>query len=195
MINDNQPAFNFGLLSGRYNLSRARANSYFTGWVLETTAAVNWGMEGGPLLDSRGRMIGMITLNYSPHRWLGNAIPMENLAPRIEALLKEKAEAAAPRAEEGPQRAGSIGMTVRPEAGGFVADRVDEDGPAWDVGIRPGDPVLGIGANDLTGVEQFERFVSELKAGDIAWLRISLLGREREVRIEVGPSSKKEERK
>ena len=43
-------------------------------WDIFTRAPIPVGMEGAPFLDTAGRMVGLVTLNYSPHRFLGNAI-------------------------------------------------------------------------------------------------------------------------
>ena len=63
IILDDQPSFNVGVVSGVYRLADERANSTYTGPVLETTAAVNVGMEGAPCLNIDGKMVGFVTLN------------------------------------------------------------------------------------------------------------------------------------
>src|SRR5439155_3083170 len=83
IITDDQPSLNVGIISGFYRLTEDRANSTYVGMVLESTAAVNVGMEGAPILDGAGRMVGLVTLNYSPNRFLGDAIPIDELKPVI----------------------------------------------------------------------------------------------------------------
>ncbi|MBI4712609.1 MAG: trypsin-like peptidase domain-containing protein [Planctomycetes bacterium] len=56
-----------------------RLTGRYKGEVIETTAAVNGGIDGGPLINSSGRVIGMLIMNYSHSRWLGLAIPINNI--------------------------------------------------------------------------------------------------------------------
>src|SRR6185295_15617177 len=93
IILDDQPSFNVGVVSAIYRLADERANSTYTGQVIETTAAVNVGMEGAPCLNADGKMVGVVTLNYSPHRFLGTAIPMDEIRTSIERLKKGVSEA------------------------------------------------------------------------------------------------------
>src|SRR5262249_31871897 len=93
IILDDQPSFNVGVISAAYHLGDERANSTYTGPVIETTAAVNVGMEGAPCINADGRMVGFVTLNYSPHRFLGTAIPIDDIKPVVERLRKGTTEA------------------------------------------------------------------------------------------------------
>jgi len=76
-----------GILSGRYVLGETRGEATYKGPVLETDAPLNPGSDGGALLDTSGAVIGVLSLNYSPLRFLGTAVPVR--------LLKEFIEAAA----------------------------------------------------------------------------------------------------
>jgi len=77
-----------GVLSGRYTLSEQLAQlPVYTGRFLETTAANNPGMDGGPLLDGSGQIIGLLSLNISPVRWLGVAIPIDALIDDMQRAI------------------------------------------------------------------------------------------------------------
>src|SRR5688572_23717476 len=91
IILDDQPSFNAGVVSASYRLHEPRAGSLYVGQVFETTAAVNVGMEGAPCLDVQGRMTGLVTLNYSPSRFLGVAVPMDEIKPVIDRLRRASA--------------------------------------------------------------------------------------------------------
>jgi len=191
MINDNQPAFNFGIISGLYNLKQPRSTSYYTGWVLETTAAVNEKMEGAPVLDSRGRVVGLVTLNYSPHRFLGNAIPSNALQTRIEQMLKDaKAAAEAAKPIEG---AGYLGLSVKATEQGLVVDRVDKDGPADLAGIKPGNRILVFRGKTPANADEFRAALADLKVGDYVFLKVDFGSFVQEIKVELGsaPEEKK----
>ena len=170
IIIDDQPSLNAGIVSGFYRLTEDRASSTYVGMVLETTAAVNVGMEGAPFLDASGRMVGMVSLNYSPNRFLGNAIPIDELKPVIERLQKEKAAVDEPPPAEAGE--GSLGMKLKASGGKVVVDEVDGDGPAQRAGFGKGDVIVEVGnAKVKTPAEVAER-LKGLEAGSIIWIRV-----------------------
>lgn len=183
-INDDQPSFNVGIVSGFYNLKEAKADAHYTGYVFETTAAVNWGLEGGPLLDAQGRMVGMITLNYSPSRWLGNAIPINVIRPRIEQLLKEAKDEVKIAVE--PEGEGYLGIKVKQEGEKVVVEHVDQDGPAAQMGIQKGDIIKAVGGEPLASVEQWVALTKGLKVGALIEVTIVTSGLEDTIKLEVG---------
>jgi serine protease Do len=182
MINDNQPSLNFGVVSGFYNLRERRSTSYYAGWVFETTAAVNEKMEGAPLLDARGRMIGMVTLNYSPHRWLGNAIPSDGLRGRVDQLLKEAARASDEKEADG---AGYLGLAARPAEAGLEVERVETGSPAERAGIRAGDRIVSIRGKKPRTVDDLRNALKDLKAGDLLFVEVDFGGFVKELKVEL----------
>ena len=60
--------------------------------VIQTDAAINRGNSGGPLLDSRGRLIGVNSAIYSPtgtSAGVGLAIPVDKVVRVVPVLIKE----------------------------------------------------------------------------------------------------------
>lgn len=182
LINDNQPSLHFGVVSGYYNLREKRSTSYYVGWVFETTAAVNEKMEGAPLLDSRGRMFGMVTLNYSPHRWLGNAIPSDGLRARLEQLMKQAARGEDRRAVDAP---GYLGLTVRAVSDGLQVEAVDPAGPAERAGIRAGDRIVSLRGKKAGAADDLQNALKDLKAGDLLFLEVDFGGFVQELKVEL----------
>lgn len=191
LINDTQPALTFGILSGFYNLRETRSTGFYTGWVFESTAAVHEHMEGAPLLDARGRMIGLVTLNYSPHRFLTNAIPIDYLKPRIEELKKEIRARAGPI--EGPAGRGYLGFTVRQEKDRVLIDRVDPEGPAASRGLRPGDRIVRFRGRRIHSVKEFQKAAEGLEAGAVVWMTVDAGGFTAEVKIRLSEPPKRKE--
>ncbi len=76
-----------GILSGRYTLSETRSEATYKGAVLETDAPLNPGSDGGALIDTSGAVIGILSLNYSPMRFLGTVIPAQSVMEFIEATV------------------------------------------------------------------------------------------------------------
>ena len=116
-----------GNISGMYTASSADSQSRYVGPVIETDAAVNPGSDGGPLTDSEGNLIGVLTLAYSRTRWLGLAIPSAVLAeklPDFKAIMKSRRTALTASAqvqvsvlqaafEDAAEKAGKAVITLR----------------------------------------------------------------------------------
>jgi S1-C subfamily serine protease len=75
-------SFSRGLVSGVYEVPRHHEATY-EGLAIETTAAVNPGSDGGPLVDATGFVCGIITLGTLPLRWQGTAVPTTVLLERF----------------------------------------------------------------------------------------------------------------
>lgn len=90
MLTSARASFSRGFVSGLYDVTR-QGESAYAGPVIETTAAVNPGSDGGPLVDARGRLCGVISLGVAPQRWQGVAVPtavlLERFAPLRQADL------------------------------------------------------------------------------------------------------------
>jgi serine protease Do len=174
IILDDQPSFNVGVISAVYRLSDERANSTYTGPVLETTAAVNVGMEGAPCLNSDGKMVGFVTLNYSPHRFLGTAIPIDEIRPVIERLKKGVAESAV---ESAPSGEGWIGLKVESAGAKVVVVSVDKDGPAELAGLGKGDVILEVANTPVKTTKDLEERLKGMEAGSIIWIKADVAGK------------------
>lgn len=117
---DGQVSLSIGRISGIYNTTSADDQSRYTGPVIETDAAVNPGSDGGPLTDSQGNLLGIMTLGFARTRWLGLAIPVH----RLEQGLPELKELKKPvRPEITPALIGQWGPTAAFGAVSEVAGR------------------------------------------------------------------------
>lgn len=86
---DGQVAWSVGTISGQYKITSADEQSHYHGQVLETDAAVNPGSDGGPLIDSNGRLLGLLSLCFCESRWLGTAIPTHLIKQALASTLKD----------------------------------------------------------------------------------------------------------
>lgn len=172
IILDDQPSLNVGVISGIYHLEEERANSTYTGPVIETTAAVNVGMEGAPCVNVDGKMVGIVTLNYSPHRFLGTAIPIDDIRPVLARLQKESA----PAPPEPAAGEGWIGLKVKSEQGKVVVESVDKDGPAEQAGLGKGDIILEVANTPVKTARDLEDKLRGMEAGSIIWFTAKVAG-------------------
>jgi S1-C subfamily serine protease len=193
IINDDQAALSAGVLSGAYGLREDRMGSTYTGRVLETTAAVNPGIEGGALVDADGRLVGLLVLNYSPLRWLGVAVPVNALKPVIEDLRREAAATAAgpedvPAAAAGPaffgadvDAGGAAGAPVRAVAPGS---------PAESAGLAPGDRILEFAGRRIAGPDDLAAELKRHAPGALVVVKVDLGGTASEVKVKLGAQKK-----
>ncbi len=94
LLTNGRASFSRGLVSGLYEVPKCPEAAY-TGIAIETTAAVNPGSDGGPLIDGAGRVCGVITLGTLPLRWQGTAVPTKVLLEKFAALKSAAAESPA----------------------------------------------------------------------------------------------------
>ena len=112
MLANGRASFSRGVVSGVYPVTR-QGEALYEGAVVETTAAVNPGADGGPLVDASGRLRGVVSLSVSPLRWQGVAVPAAVLAERFSPFAPGGPLAASVAAAPPSQR---VGMTPAAEA-------------------------------------------------------------------------------
>jgi S1-C subfamily serine protease len=181
IINNDSASLAAGIISGHYTIREPHGLSIYVGPVFETTAAVNVGMEGSPLLDAKGRMIGFITLNYSPNRFLGNAVPSALIRKAVDRLRNDTSiSGPAPEGEAGP---GYLGLTVADKNGKVVIETVDPGSPADRQGLARGVVLLSLGGRALKDAAEFRSLQKDLKEGDLLFLKINDEGAVRDLKI------------
>ncbi|MFO0904124.1 MAG: trypsin-like peptidase domain-containing protein [Pirellulales bacterium] len=83
-------SFSKGHISGLYEVKNLGGESLYAGLAIETTAAVNPGSDGGPIMNERGQLCGVISLNVSASRWQGVGVPTKEILARLETFKTEK---------------------------------------------------------------------------------------------------------
>lgn len=174
-INDDQPSFQRGIISGRYVLTELKSGAYFRGELFETTAAVNEHMDGGVMLNDRGEMIGMVTLNYTPNRWMGHAIPIDWIRKTIERMKGDIEATAGPDGGSEPG-SGALGFTMKDEGGKVVVASVVADSPADVAGLRAGDAIVRISGEAVADAASALKRIEAVAAGSWVWLEIDADG-------------------
>lgn len=96
---DGMVSLSVGRISGTVDVASVDDQSRYVGPVLEVDAAVNPGSDGGPITDCRGNVIGIMSLAFSPTRWLGLAIPIDELRAAMPELAALPSAPAAPAVE------------------------------------------------------------------------------------------------
>ncbi len=161
-----------GIISA-LNRSQFRANSFDN--FIQTDAAINPGNSGGALVNTRGEMIGVNTINISNSggsQGIGFAIPA-SLAREIMTQLIRFGEV----------RRGWIGIEAReispllarqlnsPVDHGLLIIGVLKNGPGQKAGIQVGDMITHINDIKITSAKKALRLITHLNPGDIAILK------------------------
>ena len=91
---DRSPTVTTGIISAKdrsmpiESLTKPNVNDYTIENLIQTDAAVNPGNSGGPLLDSKGRVVGVVTAIMDSATGIGFAIPADVVRQVIPELLK-----------------------------------------------------------------------------------------------------------
>lgn len=136
--------------------------------VLQTDAALNPGNSGGPLVDSRGVVIGVNTAIIRPAQGICFAIAV-NTARFVAARLMR----------DGVVRRAWIGVAgqtvalprylVRtldlPSPAGVRVISLEKDGPARKAGLRDGDVIVEFGGRPVHGIDDLHRLLADDQVG------------------------------
>jgi S1-C subfamily serine protease len=136
--------------------------------VIQTDAALNPGNSGGPLVDSRGRVIGINTAIIQSAQGICFAIPI-NAAKHILPQLMQ----------HGRVVRGYLGLhghnvpIARPlgrffgltQATGVEVVAVEPEGPAYQAGIEPEDLIVSLGDQEVTNVDDLHKLLTQLPVG------------------------------
>jgi S1-C subfamily serine protease len=142
-----------GIVSGLQREISA-PNGFTISDVIQTDAAINPGNSGGPLLDARGRVIGVnsqiATAGGGGNVGIGFAVPTSTVETVTEQLLEDGEVSHAFIGIQGadltPEIADVLNLDV---AEGALVQDVTPDSPADDAGLRPGDATMGIGGAEI----------------------------------------------
>lgn len=148
---------------------------------IQVDASINRGNSGGPLVDSRGMVIGINTAIYSPNGGsvgVGFAIPSQQARSVVAKLEKD-----------GTIAHGYLGVYVQPvteltaeaigldkKSGALVAD-VEVGAPGEKAGLKPGDIILTLGGEQINSPRKLARVVADLPPGSARKAEIWRQGR------------------
>ena len=154
--------------------------------IIQTDAALNPGNSGGPLLNSRGEVVGINTATIVPAQGLCFAIA-SNTARLVAARL----------IRDGRIRRGYIGVAGQtvpiPRAlarshrlavsSGVLVVSVEANSPAAVAGAREGDVILGCAGDAVTSVEELHRALTEERVAVATPLTILRGGERRQLTV------------
>ena len=166
--------------------------------AVQTDAAINPGNSGGPLLDSSGRVIGVLAQSESGSTGIAYAVPVDTLRRVIPELRRagrvERAHLGLATVELEPDLARTLGLRSRE---GLVVSDVTGGSPADDAGVRGaqsiergaprgGDVLLAIDRTPLAETTDLTAALERLSPGQEVELTVLRDGRRLTLEAELG---------
>jgi putative serine protease PepD len=146
--------------------------------AIQTDAPINPGNSGGPLLDARGRVVGVnaqiATAGNPGNVGIGFAVPANTLRDVL------------PRLSRGERIVRPyLGVTTAPHASGASVQAVIPGGPAEGAGLRAGDVIDRIDGQSVDEPEDVTDAVSARRPGDEIEIEVIRDGERRTITVEL----------
>jgi S1-C subfamily serine protease len=179
-----------GVVSALGRTMRARDGHPMEG-IIQSDVALNPGNSGGPLVDSRGRVIGINTAIILGAQGISFSVPIDTASWVVGELLTS-----------GRVRRGWLGIAAqnRPvprelsrklglaHSTGVEVTGFDERGPAAHSALQKGDVVVGIGEKAVASVDDIHRALARLKWPIAASLELRVIRGDQLVDVELTPA-------
>jgi S1-C subfamily serine protease len=157
--------------------------------VIQTDAALNPGNSGGPLVDSRGEVIGVNTAVIYPAQGLCFAIAV-NTAKFVAGRLIQYGRVKRSYIGAAGQDISLNRRVVRYHDlevdKGFLVTQVEAGSPAMRAGLKEGDIVVAFNGCPIAGVDDLHRLLTEERIGVRSSLTVIKRASKREVDIVPG---------
>jgi len=136
--------------------------------VIQTDAALNPGNSGGPLVDARGRVIGVNTAMIMPAQGICFAIAANTASFVMGKLIHEGRIRRAYLGVAGqnvPLHRRVVRFHALPNETGVFVVSVEPDSPAGRAGVRDGDLIVAYADKPIAGIDDLHRMLTEEQAG------------------------------
>jgi S1-C subfamily serine protease len=157
--------------------------------VIQTDVPLNPGNSGGPLVDSRGRVIGVNTAIIRPAQGISLAIPVKTASWVITELLthgKVRRAYLGLGAQVRPIRPAAQRQFQLPAPSVVEVVSLEKNGPAARGGIREGDILLTLNGKSIATVDDVHHLLTDTPAGSHITLSILRDNERRDVEIVTG---------
>ncbi|HTP12743.1 MAG TPA: trypsin-like peptidase domain-containing protein [Bacteroidota bacterium] len=176
-VND-KPTVTVGVISST-GMTLGRLNTHFYKDMIETDAAINGGNSGGPLVNSKGEVVGMNTLIYtggqsSTFVGYGFAIPI-NKIKKVVADIRKKGKVVRDiwkgfdTQEVDARIARYFGLS---KVTGIIVSEVEEGGPAARAGLKVADIILSVNGQTMSSTDDLTEILIDASVGDVLNLQV-----------------------
>lgn len=158
-----------GIISG---INRDIQSGNRTMTLLQTTAALNSGNSGGPLVNCYGQVVGINTMKIGDYASsagvedLGFAIPITSVQTVLEQLANQGYVAGRPDIGLTGESVSTFYQFYYQLPAGILITAVDPDSDAAAKGISRGDILCSLGGKNLTSLDVLEQIVYASAVGD-----------------------------
>ncbi len=160
--------------------------------LIQTTAALNSGNSGGPLVNCYGQVIGINTMKIGDYassagvEGIGFAIPMTSVKGVVEQLATNGYVAGRPDLGLEGQMVSQFYQHYYRLPAGMIVTYVDPESDAAALGIREGDILLYLDGHRITGLAVYQQVVNGLEVDQQVSAMIYRSGKEYELTLTVG---------
>ncbi len=153
--------------------------------LIQTSASINRGNSGGPLINAYGQVVGVTSakVDDSYGESLGFAIPIDSAFPIIDDLIKHGYVTGRPMIGiSGEDITQIVSMYYRlPQ--GIMVRYVTPDSGAEKAGIQAGDIIIGAEGETITTMDELNAIKSSFAAGDTITLTVYRSGQSFDVEV------------
>lgn len=163
------------------------------GQFIQTDAAINFGNSGGPLIDTKGEVIGINTAITSSSEGIGFAIP-SNVAVKVIEQLKNKGLVTRGWLGIGLQElTPEITESLKLKNGqrGVLVSQVFDDSPAQSAGLETQDIIISLDNKTINGSNDLQLLVAETPPGKT--ITLGLVRNKKYMKLKVKIAEFKEE--
>jgi S1-C subfamily serine protease len=156
--------------------------------IIQTDAALNPGNSGGPLVNSRGEVVGVNTAVISGAQGLCFAIAANTAQFVVARLIRDGrirrsyVGVAGQNTPIARQIVRFYGLAV---PSGVLVVTIEPDSPAAKSGLREGDIIIALDGHAVSGIDQLHRLLTEERIGHKAALTV--IRRTEKVEVSVTP--------
>jgi S1-C subfamily serine protease len=170
------------------NRSIQAPNNYTIANAIQTDAAINPGNSGGPLLDARGRLLGLndqIQTQSGSSAGVGFAVPSNTLAHVAGQVIGGHSV-----------KHSYVGVTLdgRSTGGARIATAPDQQGrqpvvaggPADQAGLKPGDLITAVNGKTIPDTGSFIANVDTYQPGQTVTITVKRGGQTLQIKVKLG---------
>ena len=153
--------------------------------LIQVDAAINSGNSGGPLLNSRGQVIGINTAKAQAEG-MGFAIPINTAIPIVEKVLRdgsfERVFMGVSAADVQVIRDNYPNVELVAESGACITD-VNPGSPAEKGGLKVKDVIIAIDGKEVSGSDSLIKMLLNYMSGDVITVKFDRAGEIMETQV------------